>query len=100
MRGLAHAHAWGALWDFSHAKPKSPIGLGPFLEASAEQGARDEAARYAQRMLPAEAVPALLRAGHADGARRIAVQHKEKHPELLATVTAHVQEKEPGGGAS
>ena len=98
VRGLAHAHAWPALWDFSHAKAKSPVGLEPFLEASAAQGARDEAARYAARMPPAEAVPALLRVGIPEAARRIAVQHKEKHPDLLTAVSAHIQERERGGG--
>ena len=58
------------------------------------QGAREEAARYAVRMPAAEAVPALLKLAEPDAARRIAVQHKEKNPELLRAVSTYVQEQE------
>lgn len=58
------------------------------------QGARGEAARYAQRMPAAEAVPTLLRLAEPDAARRVAVQHKEKQPELLRAVSAYVQAQE------
>ena len=92
-RGLAHAHAWGALWDFSNAK-RSPVGLGPFMEACVAQGAREEAVRYAQRMPATEAVPELLKLAEPDAARRVAVQHKEKQPQLLRAVSTYVMEQE------
>ena len=93
VKGLAHSHMWPALWEFSCSK-KPPGGLEPFVEVCMAQGASDEAMRYAQRMLPAEAVLAWLRLGEADMARRIAIQHKEKQPELLSTIRAHAYEHE------
>ena len=90
VKGLAHSHMWPALWEFSCSK-KPPGGLEPFMEACMAQGACNEAARYAQRMPPAEAVPAWLRLGETDMARRVAIQHKEKQPDLLSTVSAHEQ---------
>jgi len=45
-------------------------------------------------MPAAEAVPTLLKLAEPDAARRIAVQHKEKHPELLRAVSTYVQEQE------
>ena len=94
-KGLAHSHAWGALWDFSNSK-KPPTGLESFMTACLEQGAREEAARYAQRMPSAEAVSALLRLGSYDAARRVALQVKEKSPELLSSVIAHTKRGHAG----
>jgi len=90
VRGLAHAHAWAALWD---ACPKRPpvIGFKPFAEACIAQKKFDEAARYALKLAPADAVTTLLRIGNVDAARSVAVSVREKQPELLSTVNAHVE---------
>jgi len=89
VRGLAHAHAWTALWEFGASK-KSPVGYGFFAEACAAQGAPREAARYAARMPAADAVALLVRLGLLDDARIIAAQHREKHPELLGLVASTI----------
>ena len=39
------------------------------------------------RLAPAEAVPLLLRAGEGAAARALALQHREKMPELMALVS-------------
>jgi len=89
VRGLAHAHAWQALWD---SCPKRPpvIGYAPFAHACVEQKAYDEAARYALKLPPADGVPLLLRVGHVEAARSVAISVREKQPELLAMVNGHV----------
>ena len=43
-------------------------------------------------MPPAEAVPVYLQIGKVDDARRIALQHKEKQPQLLELCLQHAQE--------
>lgn len=88
MRGLAHAHAWQALWD---ACPKRApvIGYKPFAEACIAQNMLEEAARYAGKLPPAEAVPTFLRIGHVSEARAVALSVREKQPDLLNLVQAH-----------
>ena len=88
LRGLAHANEWAALWELSNAKRVS-LPPSAFADACLEQGRRDEAARYAARMAPAEAVPLLLKCERLEAARAIAVGHKEKQPELLRMVSSH-----------
>jgi len=89
LKGLSHAHNWTALWELGSAR-RSPIGFKPFADACIEQGASDEAARYAPKLGPAEAVPIWLRIGRADDARRVAMTVKDRQPELLKLVTDHV----------
>jgi hypothetical protein len=91
VRGLAHAHAWAALHEFGGGdKKKPPAPLELFVDACLEQGERNEAARYARRLPPAEAVPLLLDPiGRLDVARDVAMAHKEKQPELLRLVSTH-----------
>ena len=88
MRGLAHAHAWAALWEACPKRP--PLGFKHFFDACVEQGARSEAARYAHKLPAAEAVPLLLGIERVDEAREAARAVKEKQPELLRAVNAHV----------
>ena len=45
--------------------------------------------RYAHKLGPAEAVPYFLRIGYVEEARRVAIHHKEKLPELLRLVVQH-----------
>lgn len=52
----------------------------------------DEAAKYAPKLSAAEAVPTWLRIGRIDEARRVALAHKEKQPELLKMVTNKMNE--------
>ena len=95
LKGLSHARDWGAMWELANSgsaiggvmgKAKSPIGFKPFAEACIEQGGFDEAARYLPRLPPAESVPLWLKIGRVDDARKVAMQHKEKQPELLKMV--------------
>ena len=86
LKGLAHARDWTGLWELGSAR-RSPIGFAPFADACIEQGALEEAARYAPKLTAAEAVPVWLKIGRIDDARRVALQHKEKQPELLRLVT-------------
>ena len=86
LKGLAHARNWGGLWELGSAR-RSPIGFKPFADACIAQGAFDEAARYAPKLTAAEAVPVWLQIGRLDEARRVAMQHKDKQPELLKLVT-------------
>ena len=98
MRGLAHAHAWVALHEFGGGK-KAPAPLELFVDACLEQGNRDEAARYARRLPPAEAVPLLLDPiGRIDVARDVAMANKEKQPELLRLVSQHGSQHAAGRG--
>ena len=82
VTGLSHARNWSALWELGSAR-RSPIGFKPFVDACIAQGAYDEAARYVPKLPPAEAVPVYLQIGRVDDARRIALQHKDKQPQLL-----------------
>ena len=89
LKGLSHARNWSALWELGSAR-RSPIGFKPFADACIEQGAFEEAARYAPKLVAAESVPVYLKIGKLDDARRIALQYKDKQPELLKAVTDHV----------
>ena len=72
VRGLAHGHHWQQLWE---ACPKRApvIGYKPFADACIGQGKLDEAARYALKLAPADGVPTLLRVGHVEAARSVAI---------------------------
>ncbi len=89
LKGLAHARDWERLWAELGSSRKSPIGFKPFADACVEQGAFDEAARYAAKLAAADAVPLYLKLGRIDEARRVAVQHKDKQPELLRMITEY-----------
>mmetsp|Transcript_23856 Transcript_23856/g.66043 ORF Transcript_23856/g.66043 Transcript_23856/m.66043 type:complete len:488 (-) Transcript_23856:651-2114(-) len=91
VRGLARLRDWDALWAFSQSARRPPIKLSSFAEACFNNDAPAEAARYATRLLPSEAVPVLLRAGQIDSARAVAHQQGEKSRELLAKVDAFVR---------
>ena len=91
ITGLSHARNWPALFELGSAR-RSPIGFKPFVDACIAQGAYDEAARYVPKLPPAEAVPVYLQIGKVDDARRIALQHKEKQPQLLELCLQHAQE--------
>ncbi len=88
LSGLSHARNWSALWELGSAR-RSPIGFQPFVEACLAQGALEEAARYAPKLGPAEACELYLKVGKVDDARRIALQHKEKQPQLLEMCLQH-----------
>ena len=96
LRGLAHARDWAALWQLGSAR-RSPIGFKPFADACIEQGAHDEAARYAPKLAPAEAVPVWLTIGRVDEARRVALAHKDRQPQLLRMVTDQLAGGADGG---
>ena len=51
------------------------------------QNAHEEAAKYAPKLPAAEAVPVWITLGRIDEARRVALQYKDKQPELLKMVT-------------
>jgi hypothetical protein len=89
LKGLAQARNWSALWELGSAR-RSPIGFQKFVEACVAQGAHDEAAKYIPRLPgPVEQVASYLQIGQVDEARRVAIAHKEKHPELLQSCLKH-----------
>jgi len=90
VRGLAQLRDWPALWLFYNSARRPPLSAAAFAEAAIANGAPAEAARYAPRMPPAEAVPLLLQCGEASAARAIALANKDKNPELLRRVSAHL----------
>lgn len=96
LRGLAHARNWEGLWELGTAR-RSPIGVMPFVDACVEQGAHDEAAKYARKLAAAEAVPVWIKIDRLDDARRVALMHKDKQPELLKLVTDHMSSGSSGG---
>jgi len=95
LKGLAHARAWASLWELGSAR-RSPIGFKPFADACIEQGALEEAGKYVAKLAAAEAVPMWLRIGRVDEARRVAIQHKDRQPELLKMVTEQMREGDGG----
>lgn len=99
IRGLAEAHAWAALWDSCPKKPPV-IGYKPFVEACIGQNNLNEAVRYAEKLAPLDRVPVLLRIGEVELARSLASSVREKHPELLAAVIAHVESKSNDGAVA
>ena len=91
LKGLMQARDWVGLWELSSSARRSPIGYKPFVEACVKQGAYDEACRYIAKLTPAEAVPMYLQINKVDDARRVAVQHKDKQPDLLEAVLKHAE---------
>ena len=87
LKGLSHKRDWPTLWADLGSARRSPIGFKPFADACLEQGAIDEAAKYAPKLTPAEAVPIWLRIGRVDDARKVAMTVKDRQPELLKMVT-------------
>ena len=51
------------------------------------------------KLAAAEAVPMWLRIGRVDEARRVAIQHKDRQPELLKMVTEQMRGGDGGAPA-